>query len=227
MVSMTDAQDLLRTAGSFAAIERLQRDASPLEIAARYQNLVNELYWKAHDLPAVISMGRAGILFCLAQPASAESETLRSIAKAIAFNVGSFTWPGWEEPGISPTAGEIAFGMDCARLNLRLAIELNKPAKALANAHWLIGAHALAAGDANSATQAFQLAHDVVDASERTAQLLNLGYRAVAELSAQPGDSDALQRLDAITAELRDRGDDDSKMFLTQIQTARRLFVRS
>src|ERR1700721_2000959 len=128
---MNEILQLLHEGDSFAAIEEIQKEGFPLEIAARYQALVSNLYWKAHDLQAFIAIGRAGILYCLGQSLVSKSadeiEKLRSIAKGLAFDVGSFTWPGWEEPGINPTAADLAVGMDCAWLNLRLAIELKKP----------------------------------------------------------------------------------------------------
>lgn len=127
-----EIQQLLRGRDSFAAIELIQKQGIPLEIAARFKSLVTELYWKTHDLPAVVVIGRAGILYCLGQSLTAgnspeAARKLRSFAKGLAYDIGSFTWPGWEEPGIHPTPDEIAFGRECANLNLRLAIELNKP----------------------------------------------------------------------------------------------------
>jgi len=71
-------------------------------------------------------------------------DRLRSTAKGLAYDVGSLTWPGWEEPGIDPTPEDLAFGRECARLNLRLAIELKKPALKISMAYWLVGADALA-----------------------------------------------------------------------------------
>jgi hypothetical protein len=131
-----DIQTLLQTGDSFRAIEQIQHEGTPSEIAARYQSLILDLYWKAHNLPAVVTIGRAGILHCLNQSLATDvspesKDKLRWIAKAIAFNVGSFTWPGWEEPGIHPTAADLATGRDCAKLNLRLAVELKKPPKAI------------------------------------------------------------------------------------------------
>src|ERR1700733_6665763 len=98
-----ELQDLLRSSDSFAALERIQRHGAPLEIAARYESLIPDLYWKAHDLPAIVTLGRAGICYCLGQSLLADvspqmATQFRSTAKSLAYNVGSFTWPGWEEP---------------------------------------------------------------------------------------------------------------------------------
>jgi hypothetical protein len=229
---MNGILQLLREGDSFAAIERVQVEGTPLEIAARYQNLVSNLYWKAHDLSRVVTVGRAGILYCLGQSLVSKSpeeiETLRSIAKGLAFDVGSFTWPGWEEPGIDPTAADLALGMDCARLNLRLAIELKKPADRLSMAHWLVGAQALAARDCELAEQQFQLAVDVLppgDFSHAALQLCNSGYLAIAYLAKNPADAATVGQLDQILEHLSAQTDDDSKTYLAQLISARRLFV--
>jgi len=229
----SEIQELLRGGDSFAAIEHIQRHGAPPEVAARYESLVLDLYWKARDLAAVTVVGRAGILYCLGQRAVAGiapeiSAKLGQAAKGLAYNLGSFTWPGWEEPGISPTSDDVAVGRDCAKLNLRLGIELKKPPLGVSKAHWLIGAHALASRDFELAEKEFQLAQDVLPASDKAAQELepcNLGYFAVARLARNPADSAAQARFAEITARLGERDDDDSREYLTQLVRARRLFV--
>jgi hypothetical protein len=228
-----EIQELFRTGDSYAAIEHIQRHGSPLEIAARYESLVSNLYWNAHDLPAVVTIGRAGILYCLGQSlaadASSESaEKLRSVAKGLAYDIGSFTWPGWEEPGITPTPADLAVGRDCAQLNLRLAIELNKPPARLSMAHWLVGAHALAARDFELAEKEFQLAQDVLpqtDAAANAVKDCNAGYMALARLCKNPADAVAPAQFDEVIARLGTREGDDAKSYLTQLLSARRLFV--
>jgi hypothetical protein len=230
---LQEVQELLRAGDSFAALEHIQRHGTPLEIAARYGSLILDLYWKAHDLPAVVTIGRAGIIYCLGQSiapqtAPESAEKLRSNAKALAYNIGSFTWPGWEEPGISPTPEDLAAGWDCARLNLRLAIELKKPPKALSMAHWLVGAHALASRDFALAEKDFQLAQDVLPATDPAAKELepcNLGYVAVTRLCKNPSDAAAKASFEEITAGLAAREDEDAKVYLSQLLSARRLFV--
>jgi hypothetical protein len=225
---------LLRTGDSFIAIEEIQRTGSPLEIAVRFHSVMKDLYWKAHDLPGLILIGRAGILFCISHSLvageSPESiEKLRSTAKAITFDIGSFTWPGWEEPGINPTHADLAVGLDCARLNLRLAIELKKPADRLSMAHWLLGAQALATRDHQLAQTQFQLAQDVLPSNDPATlklQPLNLGYLAIARLMENPNDAVAQTQFDQITGQLTADSSEDAKSYLTQLDSARRLFVR-
>jgi hypothetical protein len=116
---------------------------------------------------------------------------LRQRAKHLAYNAGSFTWPGWREAEIDPSPADLAFGMDCARLNLRLAIELNRPPMGLSKAHWLIGAHAMALGDFDLAAKEFQLAREGLspeNESEKALDYADAGYWALARLCKSPGD---------------------------------------
>jgi hypothetical protein len=230
---MTEIQQLLRTADSFAAIEHIHRAGSPLEIAALYQSLVIDLYWKGRDLPAVIFLGRAGIQHCLVQSLAPNTapelvEKFRSVAKALAYNLASFTWPGWEEAGIAPTADQIAFGQDCAKLNLRLAIELCKPPLAVSKAHWLLGAHALASRQFDRAQTHFQQALTVLPATDTPSRAMataNAGYLALAQQCHDPANPEPHARFTDIAAYLSAQTDEDSPVYLSQLLTARQVFL--
>ena len=230
---MNHIKSLLRSGDFFAAVEHIQRQGTPLEIADAYQALVRDLYWKTHDLQSMIIIGRAGILYCLGQSLApgvdaSTVDNLRSKAKAMSYNVGSFTWPGWEEPGINPTPEDLAFGVDCARLNLRLAIELKKPADRVAAAYWLVGAHALAAREFATAASAFQQAHDLlplVDEAAKVAQLMYQGYIAVAAHCLRPSEPDAKAQFEHVVAQLAANPHADAESYRTQLLSAFRLFV--
>lgn len=186
-----------------------------------------------HDLPAVVVIGRAGILYCLGQSLTAGQspeavEKLRSAAKGLAYDVGSFTWPGWEESGIHPTPDETSFGRECANLNLRLAIELKKPPSRVSMAHWLIGAHALAANNLETAETEFQLAQDVLpvtDPESKAVEPCNLGYLMIMRLCKNPSDAAARKKFDEIIVLLKTQADDDAKAYLAQLLTAHRRFM--
>jgi hypothetical protein len=228
-----EIQEFLRTGDSFAAMELIQRHGTSSEIATRYRTLVGDLYWKAHDLAAVVLIGRAGILYCLGQLLNAQipgdtAEKIGDAAKEMAFNLASFCWPGWEEPGINPSDEELAFGRDCARLNLRLAIQLKRPPRGVSMAHWLIGAHALAARDFDSAAKQFERAQEVLPPTDPAAKEMepcNLGYLAVAQLCKNASDSAAQARFEQITARLRTQQDEAAQEYLSQLVRARRVFV--
>jgi hypothetical protein len=99
-------------------IQLLDEQPDPLLAANAYAALLNDLYWKDRSLPLTIAIGRAGIQHCLsrARPAADAqiAERLKGAAKAMAYNVGSFTWDGWDEQGIAPGPTDLAIGMDAA-----------------------------------------------------------------------------------------------------------------
>lgn len=142
---------LLKAKDSFAAVEYMAELGDPAEVAANYSELVRLLYWQEHDVPAMISMARAGIQYCL----SFSVPEMRGYGKTIAYNLASFTWPGWDEPGIKLSPADILTGLDAAKLNVRLANELNKPNIAKSRAHWMLGAHWMAQHELDKARHHF------------------------------------------------------------------------
>ena len=126
------ALQCLAEADTFTAIEFFNQQPDPLLVAEAYYDLVKALYWERRNIPQVVAMSRAGIQYCSDQAekaAASDWETayaLRSGAKRLAFNLASFTWPGWNEPLIVLEPLHVSEGLDAARLNLRLALELDK-----------------------------------------------------------------------------------------------------
>lgn len=226
---MDDILNLPDDLDSFAVAQRIESTGPPLEVARRYADLINELYWKRKDLPRAIVMGTLGIHYAMlrADDDAAGSE-LRGVAKQMAFNLGSFAWPGWAEAGITITPAALAAGRDAARLNLRLAIELNRPPDRVANAHWLVGAYALADGRTDEAVAAFERAAALDDSvTELAAAAMNRGYVALARLALEPNSLareqvfvTALKAIEAVESE-------DSLFYLDQLKTARGVFART
>src|SRR3990172_8189674 len=123
-------KSLLQKNDAFKAIEFLNGSGDPLTIAKRYSELVLDFYWKERSLSHVIPFSISGIQYCLTKAEGSSSKKvakeLKGIAKAISYNLASFTWPGWNEKGIRITPVEIEIGLDSAKFNLRLARELKK-----------------------------------------------------------------------------------------------------
>ena len=110
-----------------------------------------------------------------------DGDPLLGMAKAIAFDVGSFCWIGWDEPGVTIDAAAATAGSRAAVFNLELAERLDRPSGPRSAAHWLVGAHALAAGDTTAAISAFETALRFArDAGDLELELLALGYVAIA-----------------------------------------------
>ncbi|HLV79736.1 MAG TPA: hypothetical protein VKT32_05615 [Chthonomonadaceae bacterium] len=225
------ALDIYHAQDSCAAIAFLGRQPDPLEAARAYADLVSALYWQEKDLYGVIVMARAGIQHGLLAAAALETEdaslaeTLRGIAKGLAYDLGSFTWPGWDEPGIAIAPAHLIFGLEAAKVNLRLARELNKGDLPVARACWLLGAHHLAAGDSEAARRLFAEATDHARAAGAEEEaLLGAGYQALAATLASPTDPAGPDALASILAQLA--ATEPGKGFAAQLKTAQRVFTR-
>lgn len=106
---------LIESGDFSAAVTRIESEGTAAEVAWRYDEAVRELYWKAKDLPTAIAIGRAGIGYCMRRVDESSEPAQRDFfgtrAKALAFNIASFSWPGWAEPGIAPTPMTWLLGM--------------------------------------------------------------------------------------------------------------------
>ena len=223
------ALQCLQEADSFTAIEFLNQQRRPAAVAQAYVDLVNVLYWEERDMDHVVAMSRAGIQYAsdqaLAQGAGSGAYfTLRSSAKALAYNLGSFTWPGWKEANLQIDALHVAAGMDAARLNLRLALELDKGDLPLSRAYWLLGAHLLADGHYRGAQALFGRA--AMYARRAAAPLdsaLNEAFAALGRLLAQPQDPGGEEAYSGALESLRLLDEQDA--LVGQVQNARSVFA--
>jgi tetratricopeptide (TPR) repeat protein len=156
-----------------------------------YSEAMRQAYWDDKDLAGSIAIAFAGISRLLAEARAAEpgpSHDLRSRAKALTYDLASFTWPGWDEPGIVITPPEMRAGFAAARANLRMAQELQADDLALARAYWVLGAHELAAGHADEAQGSFrQAAATAEHAGEIGEAQLATAFAALAAVAIDAG----------------------------------------
>jgi hypothetical protein len=171
-----------------------------------YSEAMRHAYWEDKDLAGATAIAFAGISRLLAEARSAEPSrayALRSGAKQLTYDLASFTWPGWDEPGIIVTPPEMRAGLAAARANLRMAEELQKGDVALSRAHWILGAHQLAAGHPDEASTSFAEAATAAErAGEPGEAALAQAFGALAAVaedpSATPSLDEALARLSVI-----------------------------
>lgn len=191
---VAEALQCLKEADTFAAIEFLNQQPGETAVAAAYLELQSALYWQERALDQLPAMSRAGIQYCLDRAESAaarrkmaRARALRGQAKRLAYNLGSFTWPGWDEAGLAPTEAQQAEGRDAARLNLRLALELDRDDLVLSRAYWLLGAHLLTSRLYAGALLTFERAAAYAARSgEAQDAALNRVYAALALLLDEP-----------------------------------------
>jgi hypothetical protein len=219
---------LFEKENTYSAALYLAKQPDSLLATQVFGDLMSHLYWKKANLPAALAIGRAGIQFGLD---AAEREQgsdpkrageIRGAVKALAYDVASFTWPGWGDlPGeMHIGASELAWGMEAAKLNLKLADELRKNETALARGSWMLGAHYLAIAEYDEALFRFQVSVDhYTKVKEQGGELLLAqGFIHVTALLKNPGDKKVRISLDRI--ETRLKGIKEGALFINQLETA-------
>jgi len=206
---------------SFADIAAL----AEVDVSAQpdaYSTAMRAAYSEDKDLSGAMAIAWAGISRLLALAHAADPQQayeLRSRAKVLSYDLASFTWAGWDEPGIVITPPEARAGCAAARANLALANELEKGELPRARAHWILGAHELSAGRSDDARSAFAAAAELADAAGAegaSEALLARAFVALADLAAGTGsEAQLIATLEPL------RRDPDGAAFVTQVETAR------
>jgi hypothetical protein len=224
-----DALTLLSQSDTFAVIEFLDQQEDQLEVAQTYSELVKHLYWQEKNVPDMVALARAGIQYALAAGTALfkrdleKTLLLRGEAKTIAYNLASFTWIGWDEPGIVLDRTEQCYGLEAARMNLRFAFELDKGDMRIARAYWMLGAQLLAAGELRRSQESFNRAATyAVRAKEKGDELIARGFELLVALLQEPAASKTQEALAGVKEQLLQV--EHGQMFVNQIDTARRVF---
>ena len=120
-------QGSIQAGDPHAVVEIMTSQGAPRVVAGLYESVVQDLYYEARDLRAVILVAQKGIDYCLSQATEAAgrqdanlANALRGHAKVLAYNLGAHTWPGWDDPGIDPRPEDRAASVAAAQLNCAL-----------------------------------------------------------------------------------------------------------
>lgn len=211
-----------------AIASRLKSIENPADAMKSASDALRDVYWNAKDIDACKRIARVAIDWGTSRAKScADPEQAREVlgrVKEITYNLGSFLWAGWDEPGIALCEDDIAIGSDAAALNLKLVIELGRNALARSRVHWLVGAYELSRRKHGDARSTFQNAAALaIEAGERPDELLCESYAALTEVLENPTDASAR---DAYEECLRgfDRVEGGAD-FVAQLHTAERVFL--
>ncbi|MBX7245745.1 MAG: hypothetical protein K1X53_09600 [Candidatus Sumerlaeaceae bacterium] len=214
--------------GADAGIEVVASLKDPLHQAKLLGDAIHELYWKQKNLAAAVAVGKAVIKFGLQAAARVDqsdpklAQELRGVVKGISYDIGSFTWPGWGEPGIEITKADLAAGREAAQINLQLGRELNRGDLPMSRAHWLAGAHLMSANKMGEAATEFKTAAKLArTAGSATDEWLNAGYAGLAMVLAQTENSEAWGELEEAKKQLRRLPEGEG--FVAQLETALRV----
>lgn len=232
MSLLDQSLSLLSQSDTFAVIEFLDQQDDSLLVASTYAELVKHLYWKEKDIPPMVALARAGIQYALAMGTAVSSTDialtmrLRGEAKTIAYNLASFTWTGWDEPGVVLTGSDQCHGLEAAHLNLRLAFELDKGDMRISRGYWMKAAHLLAAGKLAAASLGFRKSLIyAVRAGSEPGRLIARGFVCLVACLQDPRDTQAEQELAEVKREFKDH--EHGRTYIDQLNTARRVFGKN
>jgi hypothetical protein len=219
------ARQLVAHKDMAALVEYLTDGTDPVEALDVFRSLANEAYWERKDLDQAMAIARSGITFGLARSVgSDQSYDLRSAVKAMAFNLASFAWPGWNEDGITINRHHLVAALDAARTNVRLAVELEKGSIAIGRGHWMVGATLLALDRYQEAIAEFLAARLSADEGRSEVEsAMAEGYAALVRVVERPAERALEEELAEILERLRSIEDGDS--YAGQIETAKRVFT--
>ena len=210
-----------RAEGAFAAIAKLAAIEDPLEAAEAYSEGMRTAYWEDKDVHLTTAIAYAGVSRLLTEAEHADDATsteLKSKAKAMTYNLASFTWTGWDEPGVEIAPSDQAAGLAAARTNLDMAVELDTGDLAISRGWWMLGAHLLSAGESKEACEAFAAAAEYADQAGADVEAeLSKSFDALAALAA--GEDGAADELTASLTRLQSMDGGDG--FVSQVETCR------
>lgn len=211
----------------------IESQGQPSEVCDIYDKAVRDLYWLDKGAKNLVIVGTRGLSFCLeqAQRHSHLSQEFvdgfKAQAKTIAYNVAANSWPGWGDDGIVISKAETEVGLEAAKLNLSLAVELKKPADKVAGAYWLLSALELALGKYSESLSSIDRSNIFAQESvDKTVLAYGTAFKGLIYLSA--GNASLGQPLlESGISLLKEVGSDDSKYYLSQIEVSKKIFVKS
>ena len=224
---------MLRVGDAYNAGLVMESFGEPRTISTRYLEVSNYLYWTAKDLPAVVTFAQQGIDLGVANARQVQNTNsqlataLQLSAATLAYNLASFTWPGWNEPGIEITSAHLTKGFQSAQLAVQLMTEANGEPPAMFGVNWVLGAHQLARGQYADAIAAFEKSHQIASAADlRGSALLARGYVGLAKVAGRSDTAQGEQELKAAKDALIAEGIQGGPSFVTQLDNAHMVFVK-
>lgn len=214
--------------GVFSSVSHICSHGDPEEATQAFSDVSNHCYWKRKNLAEVIAVACAGAAYGLAAAAGLPYDQdrayrIRSSVKGIYYNLASFTWNGWDEPGISPGPAELSLGLEAARMNLQLAQDLNKGDIPMSRAWWMLGGQQISAGRAADAAESFLAAARHAEAASAAGEvLMALAFVGIARASASPDDAEARAETRKRREELRP--EKEGEFFISQVDAAWKVF---
>jgi tetratricopeptide (TPR) repeat protein len=218
---------LLKNENINSAVSFIEAQGDESLVPELYSKLVQNLYWKDLNAVNLLAIGNAGIKYCLKKAEltsdSVKKDELKSWAKTLAFDMAANSWPYWGDPGVVISREEMAEGMKAAKLNLELAIELNKPKDKLALAYWLIGIHYLAISDkAESLSYLNRYKEISIEIHDQLSIVLAEGYIGIVDITIG-NKIDGEARFQKAINDFAQINNDDARFYSQQLKTVLKL----
>jgi hypothetical protein len=224
---LASVKRLLGAGDSYAAVEYIQSQETPERVVALYSAATIHFLHKQKDVAAFVRLSQAGIHYELTMAQLAKEPkrvaAFRSQAKTLAYNLAANVWQGWGPETYPATRRQQEIGLDAAKLDLRLAIELDKPAIKLAYAWWMLAATQLGLGDYKAAKKGFLAAAAAASAAKKpvfeySAQGF-LGVTAMLSGKVKAG-NEAVKKAKANLAGFAAKGNEEAAFLATQFDHA-------
>lgn len=146
---------------------------------------------------------------------------IRRFARGVAFNIASFTWPGWGDSPEPISQARQELGLQAAKRAVELAEQIDEMTP---NALWILGAHQLNAGRYDEAMSSFERAKGL--ARNDFYRLMHDTWQQLTTVLASGNNVD-LKELDLAIDKLRNSDSEDAGFFADQLSTARRVYIES
>ena len=188
----------------------------------RYSELISELRKiKREDLLVpVLRLQLHYLVNLLVTNKNSAANNLRETAikaRGAAYNIASFTWPGWGDMGTIPKQSQ-ELGLAAAKTALELEEKYDKPSMEVL---WMNGAHELNIQNFERAQEFFSSAEDAVDTEELKAMPHTW---VVLSDYLNPKVETSKDRLSLALQELRKKDENNGDFFAEQIETVLNIY---
>ena len=236
-----NVQSIIEKKDLYAASEFVFGLADECDVAEAFGNLVLDCYWKAKSIEQVIHFANAGIHYCLARTWSSgdlgddlydeiyddPERELLFVAKRMATNAASFTWTGWNEPGVEISAEQMRQGLAFARYSVRQLQELDPTDAQLAFTYWYLAAHLIAEGSYAEALSVFGEArnHSASAGGDPDQPAMFDGYIGLTKILSGDNETGGSE-FDTAVAALESRDNEDAAFYAKQLVDVRAFFEK-